>query len=145
MTTTSAVVTCVRRLTFEAGHSVYGHNSGCQNMHGHSYKVFIHASSNAVDDLGMVVDFKFLKARFGTWIDKHWDHAFIFYREDPRRLKYFSDNLDEKSYALPMNPTAENLALFIKDILAPDLIADLPQVKITKVQVHETENCFAEV
>lgn len=141
----SKIVTCIRRLTFEAGHRVYGHETVCKNPHGHSYKVFIHASAPKLDSLGRVVDFKFLKQKFGTWIDEHWDHAFLFFSEDVKMMEIFTSNPEFKSYSLPMNPTAENLAIFIKDILAPTLMEGYEQVTITKVEVHETENCSAEV
>ena len=57
-------VTCTRRLCFEAGHRVYGHESKCANLHGHSYKVERGLRSGA-GRVGRVIDFSVLKEKIG--------------------------------------------------------------------------------
>ena len=48
--------------TFSAGHSIRGHTGGCENLHGHNYRVRIHLVAAELDELGMVLDFADLKA-----------------------------------------------------------------------------------
>lgn len=48
--------------TFSAGHSIRGHTGGCENLHGHNYRVRIHLEAEELDPLGMVMDFADLKA-----------------------------------------------------------------------------------
>ncbi len=51
---------------------------------------------------------------------------------------------EQKLFLLDTNPTAENMARFILKDLAPRLLEG-SGVKLTKVVLWETENCFAEV
>ena len=135
------MITVCRRLTFCAGHRVYGHESKCANLHGHNYVVFIHARSPELDSLGRVVDFSVLKDTIGSWIDSFWDHGFLVSNEDPFRLVLLND-IKQKWYLMD-NPTAENMAKRLL-ITANDLLKDTP-VQVFKVVLWETENCFAEV
>ena len=42
------------------------------------------------------------------------------------------------------NPTAEEMAKYLIDNVFPDLFAE-DKIKITKVVLYETENCFVEL
>lgn len=44
-----------------AAHAIRGHTRGCQNLHGHNYRVRVFATARDLDDLGMVIDFADLK------------------------------------------------------------------------------------
>src|SRR5262245_1237278 len=130
-------ITCTRRLTFEAGHRVYGHESKCANVHGHSYKAEIEASAE-LDQLGRVIDFSVLKERIGGWLDSNLDHAFIAWGNDP-----LVDQLPQtKLYVMPTNPTAENIAGHLLDVCP--VLLEGTGVTVTRVVIHETENCKAE-
>jgi 6-pyruvoyltetrahydropterin/6-carboxytetrahydropterin synthase len=48
--------------SFAAGHAIRGHTGGCENLHGHNYRVRIHLTCQRLDELGMVMDFADLKA-----------------------------------------------------------------------------------
>lgn len=74
--------TAVRKIQFCAGHRVMNHGSKCRNLHGHNYIAEIFVSAPALNDLGMVTDFGVIKEVVGEWIDKYWDHGFIYYKED---------------------------------------------------------------
>jgi len=54
--------TVFKDYTFSAGHAIRGHTRGCQNLHGHNYRVRIHVAAPVLDRLGMVIDFADLKA-----------------------------------------------------------------------------------
>ena len=54
--------TIFKDFTFAAAHAIRGHTRGCQNLHGHNYRVRVHLQADRLDELGMVLDFADLKA-----------------------------------------------------------------------------------
>lgn len=137
-----ATVTCTRRLTFEAGHRVHGHESKCANLHGHSYKAFIEAAGT-LDSVGRVIDFSVLKEKVGGWIDRYLDHGFIIWHEDEAAAAALSLISPQKVYRMPSNPTAENIAKHLLDDICPSLLRGTGVI-VTRVTIQETENCTAE-
>jgi 6-pyruvoyltetrahydropterin/6-carboxytetrahydropterin synthase len=123
-----------------------GHEGACAYLHGHNYVVFIHASGD-LDSVGRVIDFAVLKERVGGWILENWDHGFIVasHDEDTRRAiaAFSSAGLKQKTFVLDRNPTAENLAHFLAIEISPQVLRGTG-VKVVKIVVQETENCFAE-
>lgn len=144
-------ITATRRLQFCAGHRVFLHESKCRNMHGHNYVLYFTAQVNPnsgvrqgdLDSLGRVIDFGVMKEKLGTWIDENWDHGFIYFAQDQflRDLFVGSEN---KSFALPTNPTAENMAAYLLWRVCPVLFKGTG-IDIIRIVLHETENCSAEV
>ena len=136
----------VRRIHFSAGHRLVGHEGACAYLHGHNYVVFIHASGD-LDSVGRVIDFAVLKERVGGWIHEHWDHGFIVaaHDEDAGRAiaAFTSGGLRQKTFVLDRNPTAENMAHFLATDVSPRVLHGTG-VKVVKIVVQETENCFAE-
>ena len=141
------MLTCTRRLTFEAGHRVMGHENKCAHLHGHSYKVWLTAEATGLDSVGRVVDFSVLKELVGGWIDWQWDHGFLLHEKDAAALvavkSFQTEHGEQKVYLLDGNPTAENLAWHLLKEVCPRLLIRA-DVKIVRVVVQETENCSAE-
>src|SRR3981081_1936216 len=54
--------TIFKDFTFSAAHAIRGHTRGCENLHGHNYRVRVHVAATELDGLGMVLDFADLKA-----------------------------------------------------------------------------------
>lgn len=54
--------TICKEFTFAAAHAIRGHTGGCENLHGHNYRVRVHLRAQSLDSLGMVLDFADLKA-----------------------------------------------------------------------------------
>lgn len=137
--------TAVRKLRFDTGHRVLGHEGKCANAHGHGFVAWIYAESDGLDKVGRVIDFSVLKDIVGGWIDKNWDHTFLIYEKDTQ-LMAVKDSLsvNKPVYICGFNPTAENLANYLLNSICPILL-DGTGVKVTKVQLFETENCYAEV
>ncbi len=131
-----------------------GHETKCAHMHGHNYKVELHArqQKNRLDQLGRVVDFSVLKEKLGAWIDEHWDHGFILHERDQAAiagLNIFSRQADvelrgghTKMFLMPYNPTAENIARFLVETVGPKALEETG-VELCKVVVHETYSCSA--
>lgn len=109
-----------RRFTFCASHSLdLGNLHKCSRVHGHTWHVDVTASSKALDNRGMVVDF----AEFGDiehYVDACLDHRHL---NDVLRLDV---------------PTAENIAKWIHEK------ASIRHKNITMVRVWESADSYAE-
>ena len=53
--------TVFKDFSFSAAHQIRGHQGGCQNLHGHNYRVRVYVRARELDGLGMVIDFADLK------------------------------------------------------------------------------------
>jgi 6-pyruvoyltetrahydropterin/6-carboxytetrahydropterin synthase len=137
-------LTAVRRIQFCAGHRVQQHESKCRNLHGHNYVAFFHAvSDSGLDALGRVIDFGVMKERLGAFIEEHWDHGFILAREDREAIEAVQRVQGQKLSLLSVNPTAENMAQHLLSEVCPRALEG-SGVRIVKVVLWETENCFVE-
>jgi len=133
--------TITRRIEFDAGHRIYGHESKCANIHGHRYVALITCCpADHLDELGRVIDFSVIKERIGGWIDMNLDHGMILFKGDPL-CELFSERLeDHKFFVMDTNPTAENIAELIYRVAKNTL----PQsIKMCGVKLYETPNCYA--
>ncbi len=83
-----------------------------------------------------------MKEKFNGWIDENWDHGFIYYEEDKEMEEALNMIEGQKKFALPYNPTAENLAKYLHSVVAVDAMKDTG-ITISKIVVWETENAFA--
>jgi 6-pyruvoyltetrahydropterin/6-carboxytetrahydropterin synthase len=152
------MITCTRRIQFCAGHRVVGHEGKCRNLHGHNYVALITAIAPELDAVGRVIDFSVLKERIGGWIDENWDHGFIWWEKDWQVAALYSTEdpdpelpdddyahgwlKEMKSYALPTNPTVENMANHLLRDICPNLMKDTG-IQVYKIVLWETENCYA--
>ena len=132
------MITCTKKLRLEAGHRLQGHESGCRNVHGHSYVFEITVNANHLDDIGRVIDFGEIKKNVGTWLDANFDHAFIFEKGDP--IEKFLDDQSMKKFEFPESPTSENLAKFVFK-KAQELLPK--HIFVLSVVCHETTTCFS--
>ncbi len=105
---------------FDSAHFLKGYKGPCANTHGHSFLYEVNISGEDLDSLGMLWDFKEVKKRLKENIENLLDHKFL------NELEAFSDK----------NPTAENLACLIYNILRHK--TGWP---ITSVTVWESEDC----
>lgn len=133
-----------RRLEFDAAHRVPLHESKCKHLHGHRYVVEITASAEALDEKGFVVDFGVLKRGLGQWIDTNLDHNTIYQAGDApmERARVFFER-ERRWFAMDCAPTAENLARMLFEV-ATNTFVYLQAIKIERVRVYETPNCWAE-
>jgi 6-pyruvoyltetrahydropterin/6-carboxytetrahydropterin synthase len=68
--------TIFKDFTFSAAHAIRGHTRGCENLHGHNYRVRVHVTAETLDELGMVMDFADIKAILSAVLDP-FDHRVI--------------------------------------------------------------------
>ncbi len=106
---------------FEAAHQLVGYEGKCRRLHGHNWTVEAVVKGRELDRLGMVLDFKVLKAALTSVLDE-FDHMYL------NDLEPFAS----------MNPTAENLARLIFERLSVSPIFDGISARLTAVKVFET-------
>jgi 6-pyruvoyltetrahydropterin/6-carboxytetrahydropterin synthase len=96
-----------KEVKWEAAHRLLGYKGSCGNIHGHSYKAIFTFEAKELDEMGMVLDFSYIKREIKNWIDINWDHSLILYDKDPL-VRLLSEKT--KIFTLQGNPTAENMA-----------------------------------
>jgi 6-pyruvoyltetrahydropterin/6-carboxytetrahydropterin synthase len=117
--------TIFKDFSFSAAHAIRGHTRGCQNLHGHNYRVRVHLRASRLDELGMVLDFADLKQMMQEIVGP-FDHQVI--NDIPP--------FDER------NTTAELLSEYVYEEVARRL-GGQDRVRIAKVEVWETETSCA--
>ncbi len=138
------MISCTRKISFDAAHRIMNHESKCHNLHGHRYIAEASFSAKELDELGRVIDFSVIKEKLKGWIDANWDHNTILHKDDKELGESIAKILNQQVYYLPYNASAENMAKYLLEEVCPNLFAD-EDVKCVKIRLHETENCYAEV
>ena len=117
--------TVFKDFQFAAAHAIRGHTRGCENLHGHNYRVRVHVAARELDALGMVLDFADLKSVVQEVLGP-FDHRVI--NEVPP--------FDRR------NTTAELLAEFVYDEVGRRL-PEPERVRVVRVEVWENETSCA--
>jgi len=95
------------------------------NFHGHNYELVVKVTGVPDMETGFVMDLKILSDLVKENIVERFDHKNL--------------NLDCTEFAA-LNPTAENIAIVIFDILRPMIDKDLD----LQIRLYETERNFVE-
>lgn len=138
------MITCTRRLEFDAAHRIINHESKCKMLHGHRYVLEVSFAAKKLDNLGRIIDFGIVKEVLGAWIDEHLDHNTILSIKDKKLGKNIAAATGQKIYYTKENPTAENIAQHIFAEICPKLFAE-KNVKCVALKLYETPNCYADV
>ena len=140
------MITCTRRIAWDAMHRIPRHESKCRAFHGHRYTAEITCAIDQLDALGRVIDFGVVKERVGGWVDEHWDHTAILMRGDPDPaaaiIAAANARLGRPVYWLDAPPTAENIVAELARI-AQELLDDAG-VTVCAIRLWETPNGSAE-
>ena len=113
--------------TFAAGHALRGYRGKCENPHGHNYKVCITVAGEELDAIGLLFDFKDLKAAMGQVVER-FDHQYLNDLEPFQRL----------------NPSAENMAKYFYDEVGTLLQQQTNgRVRVKEVKIWETDTTTA--
>lgn len=116
--------TISKDFTFAAAHRIRGHTGGCENLHGHNYRVRVEVQAKTLDALGMVLDFAELKAVLKEVLGP-FDHRVI--NEIPP--------FDER------NTTAELFSEYVYQQVSARL--DDERVRVRSVEVWENDSSSA--
>lgn len=150
--------TAERYHDISCGHRVVGHESKCRHLHGHNYRIHFVCQAE-LDNIGRVIDFTAIKEKLCMWVEDNWDHKFLAWERDTLMqqiagmtsaygAKITSDEnpADEMLSAsmvwTPFNPTAENMAQYLVDVIGP-MQLEGTGVKLVTCRVEETMKCSA--
>ena len=136
------MITVTRYHDISCGHRVTGHKGKCQFLHGHNYRIHFTIAAPHTNELGMVLDFTAIKTRLCQWLEDNFDHKFLLWEHDPL-LQQLRAIANDSIVVVPFNPTAEGIAQFLVDEVAPEALADTGCVLIS-CKVDETRKCSAE-
>jgi 6-pyruvoyltetrahydropterin/6-carboxytetrahydropterin synthase len=117
--------TIFKDFTFAAAHAIRGHTRGCENLHGHNYRVRVHLQAERLDELGMVLDFADLKEMMQEILGP-FDHRVI--NDIPP--------FDQR------NTTAELFSLYVFEEVERRL-AEQERVRVIRVEVWENDTACA--
>lgn len=106
---------------FSAGHHLRNYPGNCEKPHGHNWNIEVTVRAHELDELGMGIDFRTVKAAVKEVMDD-LDHC----------------NLNEHQGFTEKNPSSENIAVYIFDSLAGSLSSE--RYRLHSVMVGETEN-----
>lgn len=135
------VVTAERHHDISMGHRVVDHESKCRHLHGHNYRFHFICTASRLDKLGRVIDFGVIKERLCLWLETHFDHKMMIWQEDPL-LEELCSLVPEDLVVVPFNPTAEQLARYMVEQVAPRELEGTGVV-LVKCIVEETAKCRA--
>lgn len=107
-----------------------------------------------LDHVGRVIDFSVVKTTLCQWLEDNWDHKFLHWNRDnlidalkiaASRPSCPLEHEDHEHFlsslvALPFNPTAENLAAYMVDVIGPQLL-DEHGVQLIECTIEETSKC----
>ena len=101
-----------------SAHQLRGYDGPCSVLHGHTWKVEVIVSGEALNDIGLLVDFKILKKKLKEVL-MPLDHV----------------NLNEHPAFQEINPSTENLARYIY----AQLKTHVAPLKLNTVEVFESD------
>ena len=145
------MITITRKLEFDAGHRIPDHKSQCRNLHGHRYVLEITLVGKVIEqegnsDNGMIMDFSDVKALAKQHLVDVWDHAFLVYSGDTAVRDFLGSLPGHKTVIIDCIPTVENLAQTAFKLLKAVFIDRFGTgLRLHKLVLHETPNCWAEI
>lgn len=139
---------------FSMGHRVCGHESKCRHLHGHNYRVHFTCEAKELDSVGRVIDFGVIKEKLCNWLEENWDHKFMHHADDPvihlmlqgaNKADEWNEEMQhlcESLVGVNFNPTAENMAQYLVEVVGPKQLAGT-DVTLVSVVIEETAKCSA--
>ena len=109
---------------FSSAHCLKGYCGNCSEKHGHNWSVQVFIRSEKMDEIGIAVDFKALKRELDALL-LTLDH------KDLNTVPPFDK----------LNPTSENLAMYIYKTLGEKLNGN--GIKVHRVRVGENQSSGA--
>src|SRR4030043_2138521 len=88
--------------SFSAAHILSQVGGKCEELHGHNFKVELSVGATSLNKSGLLIDFRLVKKWLGEILDEV-DHK----------------HLNEVPFFAGVNPSAENVARYIAEKIAP--------------------------
>ena len=116
-----------RDFLFSAAHQIRFHGGKCERLHGHNWRVRVHARASELNRIGMVLDFADLQ-KLVSEVGSRFDHQVV----------------NEVAPFDRVNTTAELIARFFFDeVNRLVLEREAGRVRISRVEVWESEGSVA--
>lgn len=131
------MVTCTKRIEFDAAHRLLSHKGLCWNLHGHRYALEVTLSGTPDPKTGLLRDFSDVKSIVEEHVVSEWDHACLVNESDPILPVLVSHGMRNFVF-YGCDPTAEAMA----ELALAKLRVRLPEV--VRVRVYETPTGWAE-
>jgi 6-pyruvoyltetrahydropterin/6-carboxytetrahydropterin synthase len=109
---------------FAGAHQLRGITGGCENLHGHNWKIEVTVAGRRLGEDGLLIDFREIKQATQNILND-LDHKFL------NDLEWFQT----------MEPSSENIARHIFESLSQRLNTDA--VKIARVTAWESDSACA--
>ena len=109
---------------FAAAHQLRGIKGGCENLHGHNWKIEVTVAGSTLGHDGLLIDFRQIKNETKNILNA-LDHKFI------NDLEMFK----------AMEPSSENIARHIFESLSQKLNTE--DIKISRVTAWESDTACA--
>ena len=109
---------------FAAAHQLRGFKGGCENLHGHNWKIEVYATGMELGKDGLLIDFKILKEATQKALDD-LDHKFL-------------NDLDAFR---SVNPSSENIARHVFKSVSKHL--NCQELNVSKVTAWESDSACA--
>jgi len=109
---------------FAAAHQLREIRGGCENLHGHNWKIEVCVQGNTLENDGLLIDFRVIKGETKKIMDE-LDHKFL------NELVPFEN----------IEPSSENISRHIFESLSQRLNTE--NVKISKVTAWESDSACA--
>ena len=109
---------------FAAAHQLREYEGGCEQLHGHNWKIEVRVCGEDLEDNGLLIDFRLIKTATKTALDS-LDHKFL-------------NDLDAFK---TMNPSSENIARYIFRFLSRELNSE--RVRVSMVTAWESDTACA--
>lgn len=141
-----AKIRITKQFDFEMAHQLQGYDGFCSNIHGHSYKLDVTIMGEISQKPGhpkngMVMDLSDLKDIVKTHVIDKLDHALMVYNTiSPDLLGGLRKNT-KRLLEVNFQPTSENIALYIAEILKQILPA---AVSLYSIRLAETALSYVE-
>jgi len=138
-----------KEFKIEMAHALLGYDGPCQNIHGHSYQLFVTVIGNPLVDKdspkkGMVLDFNILKEIVRKNVINKFDHSLVLNAAVIKEKYNKFDEINELFNNLILvnyQPTSENLILEFVQIIKEKLP---PNIKLHNLKLRETVTSFVE-
>jgi 6-pyruvoyltetrahydropterin/6-carboxytetrahydropterin synthase len=115
-----------KTFSFDAAHSLRGYSGNCERLHGHRWEVAVCVEGPDLDALGLLVDFRDLKAT-----------------AERATADYDHNVLNDVPPYDEINPSSEHIARTIFHALRDELHTLAPGVRLAFVQVWESPTSWA--
>lgn len=112
------------RKSFSAAHLLREIGGKCEELHGHNFMVEVSAAAPALNEEGLLIDFRLLK-RWTDEVLRELDHKYL------NELPFFKG----------INPSSEQIARFLYERIGEK--AEPAQTPLSRVTVWESENARA--